>query len=69
MKLWDNEPAMILAVINAAIALGLAFGLTLTPTQIGAIMAFVAAVLGFITRSQVTPNANVPPTISTLNKP
>lgn len=55
MNLWSREPAMFLAVVQAGLALGLSFGLHLTPERIGAIMAFSAAVLGFVTRSQVTP--------------
>ena len=45
---------MILAVLNAGIALVITFGLTLTVEQVGAIMAFSSAVLGLVTRSQVT---------------
>lgn len=55
MKLWDREPAMILAVVQTALALILAFGVDLTVEQTGAILAVTAAVLGLITRSQVTP--------------
>lgn len=52
----------IIAVIEAAIALLVAFGLDLTKEQVGAIMAFVAAVGGFmgtlIVRPRVTPVAD-----------
>ncbi len=52
----------IVAVIEAAIALGVAFGLDLTKEQVGAIMAFVAAVGGLISilivRPRVTPVAD-----------
>ena len=54
-NLWNREPAMILATLQAVIALALTFGVHLTVEQVGAIMAAVAAVLGLITRSQVTP--------------
>lgn len=55
--LWNREPVMFLAVLQAAVALAMAFGLKLSATEIGAIMAFTAAVLGLITRSQVVPVA------------
>lgn len=50
------EPVMFQALVQAAIAMLVAFGLHLTVEQTGTIMAFTAAVLAFITRSQVTPN-------------
>ena len=55
MTLWNREPAMILAVVQTALALILAFGVDLTVEQTGAILAVTAAVLGLITRSQVSP--------------
>ena len=53
--IWGREPAMVLALVQAVIALVVAFGLQLAPDQIGAILAVTAVVLGLITRSQVTP--------------
>ena len=50
-----REPAMVLALVQAAIALVVAFGLSLAPDQIGAILAVTAVILGLITRSKVTP--------------
>lgn len=50
-----REPAMVLALVQAVLALVVAFGLNLEPAQIGAILAVSAVVLGLITRSQVTP--------------
>lgn len=50
-----REPAVILGLVGAAIALGVGFGLPVTPAQIGLIMAFVSAVIAFVTRSQVVP--------------
>lgn len=47
---------MVLAVIQAVIALVVSFGLHLSSEQIGSIMATSAALLGLITRSQVTPS-------------
>lgn len=53
-----REPALVTAFTAAVIALLVAFGLDLTGEQTGAIMALVTAVLGFVTRAQVTPVSN-----------
>lgn len=53
--LWGREPAVIIGLIQAAIALAASFGLDMTPEQIGALVAITAAVLSVVTRSQVTP--------------
>lgn len=53
--IWGREPAMVLALVQAVIAPVVAFGLKLAPDQIGGILAVTAVVLGFITRSQVSP--------------
>jgi hypothetical protein len=50
-----REPAIVLALVQAVIALVVAFGLNLAPDQIGAILAVTAVVLGLITRSRVSP--------------
>lgn len=50
-----REPAMGLALVQAVIALVVAFGLQLAPDQIGAILAVTAVILGLITRSRVSP--------------
>ena len=54
-NLWSREPVMFMTVIQTLIALGVSFGAPLTPQQIGAILAFSAALIGFIMRTQVTP--------------
>ncbi len=59
-NLWGRNPAMILALVGALISLGVAFGLSLTAEQTGAIVAVVQIVLGLITRTQVTPTSQVP---------
>ena len=53
--LWGREPALIIAAIQAVVALAVAFGLDLSPEQVGGILAVSAAILGVLTRSQVTP--------------
>lgn len=58
--LWNREPALILGLVQAAIALAVGFGLRLSAEQISLLMAFTAALLAFVTRSRVTP-VNKPP--------
>ena len=53
--IWGREPAMVLALVQAMIALVVAFGLNLAPDKIGAILAVTAVILGLVTRSQVSP--------------
>lgn len=53
--MFNKEPAVILGLIGAAIALGVGFGLPVTPAQTGLIMAFVSALLALVVRSQVVP--------------
>ena len=50
-----REPAMVLALVQAVIALVVAFGLSLAPDQVGAMLAVTAVILGLITRSRVSP--------------
>ena len=52
-----REPALVAGVISAVIALAVSFGAGLDETQVGAIMAVVAAVSALFTRQQVTPVA------------
>lgn len=51
----QQEPALTLGVVQALIALAVGFGLDITPEQVGLIVAATAAVLSWITRSNVTP--------------
>lgn len=53
--IWGREPAMVLALVQAVIVLGVSFGLQLSSDQTAAILAVTAVVLGLITRSRVTP--------------
>jgi len=43
--IWGREPAMVLALVQAVIALVVAFGLSLAPDQIGVALALPEAVL------------------------
>jgi hypothetical protein len=53
--IFKREPALIYGLINTVIALVVAFGLDLSATQIGTILAVTSALLALITRSQVVP--------------
>jgi hypothetical protein len=64
--LWGREPAMILAAVQAVIALAVGFGLPVSPAQVALIVAFTAAALGVVTRSQVSPAAPSPPQLKRI---
>lgn len=56
--MWNyikSEPAVVIALIGAALTVAVAFGVSLSDAQLGAISAFVTVLVGFVTRSQVTP--------------
>lgn len=55
-KVVRQEPALILGLVQAVIALVLAFGVDLSTEQIGSIMALTAVILAIVTRMLVTPN-------------
>lgn len=55
--LWNREPALIIGVVTALIALAVGFGLDVTQEQVSLIVAAVAAILSLVTRSQVSPVA------------
>lgn len=53
--LWNREPALFLAAVNALLAVAVGFGLDVTTEQQALIHAAVSALLGLITRQKVTP--------------
>jgi hypothetical protein len=55
-KILGREPVLLLAAVQATIALVAAFGLSLSGEQVASITAFAAAVLSVVARSKVTPN-------------
>jgi hypothetical protein len=59
-NIWKSEPALILGFVQAVLALAITFGIGLTVEQVGAILAASAALLGLLTRSQVTAPKNAP---------
>ena len=58
LSLIKTEPVLFQGIIQAGLALAVAFGVGLDATQTGSLLAFSAAVLSFATRTQVTPLAN-----------
>jgi len=58
--IWSRitgEPVLTLAIVQMALALAVSFGLGWTGEQVGAVVAFTAAMLGWVARRQVTPIA------------
>jgi hypothetical protein len=53
--IFGREPVLVLAAVQALVALAVGFGLPLSAEQVALIVAATAAVLGFIARQQVTP--------------
>jgi hypothetical protein len=56
---YREEPVLTLAVVQSGVAMLVGFGLSWTGEQVGLVVGFSAAVLGWIARSQVTPNSRV----------
>lgn len=50
-----TEPALLMGLVTAGIALAASFGFNLTANQVGAISAFASAVLAVVVRQHVTP--------------
>lgn len=50
-----TEPAVVVSLVAALIALAVSFGVNLTAEQTGAILAVVQIVAGLVIRSKVTP--------------
>lgn len=63
--MFGREPALIIGAIQALVALGIGFGLHVTPEQFGLIMAAVGAILAVLTRSQTTSTPAVNDLITT----
>jgi hypothetical protein len=58
-SLWDAEPTMLLAVVQAGLALGMGFGLHISAQQMALILTFTGTVLALVNRSQVTSPASL----------
>lgn len=62
-----NEPVLVVALLDSLIALGIAFGLSLSAEQIAAILAPLQIILGLGARQLVTPvvrNLEAPETLA-----
>ena len=57
-KLVRQQPVYCQGLIQAIIALAVAFGASLSSGQVGALAAVTAAILAFVTQTQVTPIVN-----------
>ncbi len=55
LEFIKREPAVLLGLVQAVLALVLSFGLHITEEQMGAILAVTAFVLAIVTRQAVTP--------------
>lgn len=66
VKLLKSEPAAVAGAVQAVIALVVAFGLSLSADQIGAIMAVVAAALALVVRQNVAPAVADPTPVAAL---
>lgn len=58
-RIITDEPVLIVGLVQAGIAMLVAFGLDWTPEQIGMVLAFTATMLSVVARAMVTPTANV----------
>jgi hypothetical protein len=68
MNLIKSEPVMFQAVIQAGLAMVMSFGVRLSAEQMGTVLAFTAAVLGFWARQNVTSHPNNPLMNGTLTE-
>lgn len=57
LKIVKSEPVAVAGAVQAVVGLLAAFGLHLSPDQIGAVMAVVAAVLALVVRQNVSPTS------------
>lgn len=55
LKLIKAEPVRFVGAVQATLAVAVLFGVDLTPEQLAGIVLAIAAWLGLVTRSQVTP--------------
>lgn len=55
--IWNREPVLFFAVVQAAVMLAVEFGLDLTTSQTNAIYLFTLAVLSLIVRYKVSPTS------------
>lgn len=61
MTILGREPVLWLALVQALLACGIGFGLSITTEQMALILSATGAILGFVARSSVTPNVKITP--------
>ena len=59
-NLYGRQPVMVLAFVQATIAMAMGFGLHLTGDQVALVLTFTAGLLGLLAQTQVTPMATLP---------
>jgi hypothetical protein len=59
MNILSKEPAVLVGLVQAVLALAVSFGLDLTPEQVGAIMAVTSALLALLVRQAVVSPATI----------
>jgi hypothetical protein len=64
LNLIRKEPVLFQGLLQAGLGVAVAFGLHLSPLQIGAVLGLAAAILSFITRQLVTPTITVAATVA-----
>lgn len=68
MTIFGREPVAILAAVNAAVALGVGFGLDVSSEQQALIATAVSAGLALIARAAVVPNETVDEHLDTAER-
>lgn len=58
----EEEPVVVIALLESFVILLIAFGVPVTPEQLGAIVAFATAVGAVLARRRVTPVGKLPST-------
>lgn len=56
-NIWGREPALILGLVQAGLAMAVGFGLNLDGQQVALVMTFAAAVVSVIVRRKITPGS------------
>lgn len=59
-RIWQNEPALVLGVVQAVLAATVTFGLDLTDEQLAALVAVIAAIQAVAVRRNVQPHRRAP---------
>lgn len=59
--MFNREPALIMAAVQAVIAVAVGFGLEWSGEQVSLVTVAAAAILGLVVRQKVTPVDSAPP--------